>query len=178
MLMPKRVKYRKVQRGSNAGLATTNNKLDFGDFALQVQKPTAFGDRRHAGFHRAPHRLAHRHVLGELPRMELRVAAPQIEGACPPGQLAITQGAEKGQLATQVLERAQILLVIERERLVTRDGDHMVYSRIGLKHPCIYFDEMRAMPEDELKKYACIIIDEAQFLQMIEQQKRPGPTDD
>lgn len=35
-LMPKRVKYRKVQRGSNAGLATTNNKLDFGDFALQA----------------------------------------------------------------------------------------------------------------------------------------------
>lgn len=35
-LMPKRVKYRKVQRGSNAGLATTNNKIDFGDFALQA----------------------------------------------------------------------------------------------------------------------------------------------
>ena len=35
-LMPKRVKYRKVQRGSNAGLATTNNKLDFGEFALQT----------------------------------------------------------------------------------------------------------------------------------------------
>ena len=35
-LMPKRVKYRKVQRGSNAGLATKNNKIDFGDFALQA----------------------------------------------------------------------------------------------------------------------------------------------
>ena len=35
-LMPKRVKYRKVQRGSNAGLATTNNKVDFGDYALQT----------------------------------------------------------------------------------------------------------------------------------------------
>ena len=35
-LMPKRVKYRKVQRGNNGGLATTNNKLDFGDFALQT----------------------------------------------------------------------------------------------------------------------------------------------
>ena len=65
--------------------------------------------------------------------MELRVAAPQIEGACPPGQLAITQGAEKGQLATQVLERAQILLVIERERLVTRDGDDGPRSRDRLQ---------------------------------------------
>ena len=61
--------------------------------------------------------------------MELRVAAPQIEGACPPGQLAITQGAEKGQLATKVLERAQVLLVVERERLVTRDAD--LLSAIG-----------------------------------------------
>jgi large subunit ribosomal protein L16 len=35
-LMPKRVKHRKVQRGSNAGLATKNNKIDFGDFGLQA----------------------------------------------------------------------------------------------------------------------------------------------
>lgn len=35
-LMPKRVKYRKVQRGSNAGLAQSNNKVDFGDFGLQT----------------------------------------------------------------------------------------------------------------------------------------------
>jgi len=35
-LMPKRVKYRKIQRGSNAGLAHSNNKLDFGEFGLQA----------------------------------------------------------------------------------------------------------------------------------------------
>ncbi|MDD5728168.1 MAG: 50S ribosomal protein L16 [Victivallales bacterium] len=35
-LMPKRVKHRKVQRGSNSGLATQNNKIDFGDFGLQA----------------------------------------------------------------------------------------------------------------------------------------------
>jgi large subunit ribosomal protein L16 len=34
--MPKRVKYRKTQRGSNAGLSTANNKLDFGEFGLQT----------------------------------------------------------------------------------------------------------------------------------------------
>ena len=33
-LMPKRVKYRKVQRGSYAGNAQSRNKLDFGDFGL------------------------------------------------------------------------------------------------------------------------------------------------
>ena len=34
--MPKRVKHRKVQRGSIAGLATSCNKVDFGDFGLQA----------------------------------------------------------------------------------------------------------------------------------------------
>jgi len=34
--MPKRVKHRKVQKGANAGLAKSNNKIDFGDYALQV----------------------------------------------------------------------------------------------------------------------------------------------
>ncbi|MCF7790833.1 MAG: 50S ribosomal protein L16 [Victivallales bacterium] len=34
-LMPKRSKYRKKQRGSMAGIAQSNNKVDFGDFGLQ-----------------------------------------------------------------------------------------------------------------------------------------------
>ena len=60
-------------------------------------------------------------------------------------------------------ERGQRTLLV-KPQLDTRDGDHMVYSRIGLKHPCIYFHEMRAMADEELEQYACIIIDEAQFL--------------
>ncbi len=36
VLMPKRTKYRKVQRGSLSGLAQSNNKLDFGDYGLQA----------------------------------------------------------------------------------------------------------------------------------------------
>ncbi|HBC85512.1 MAG TPA: 50S ribosomal protein L16 [Lentisphaeria bacterium] len=35
-LMPKRVKHRKVQCGSNAGLARKCNKLDFGEYGLQA----------------------------------------------------------------------------------------------------------------------------------------------
>ena len=34
-LMPKRVKYRKVQRGSRSGLASTNTALAFGEFGLK-----------------------------------------------------------------------------------------------------------------------------------------------
>ena len=35
-LMPKRVKHRKVQRGSRAGTAQSNNKVDFGEYGLQA----------------------------------------------------------------------------------------------------------------------------------------------
>lgn len=36
MLMPKKVKYRKQQRGSNRGLALRGSTISFGDFALKV----------------------------------------------------------------------------------------------------------------------------------------------
>ena len=60
-------------------------------------------------------------------------------------------------------ERGQQTLLV-KPRLDTRDGDHMVVSRIGLKYPCIYFDEMRKLTIMELQQNACIIVDEAQFL--------------
>ena len=44
-------------------------------------------------------------------------------------------------------ERGQQTLLV-KPRMDTRDGDHMVYSRIGLKHPCVYFHEMQAMPDE------------------------------
>lgn len=60
-------------------------------------------------------------------------------------------------------ERGQETLLV-KPQLDQRDGNHMVRSRIGLTHPCVYFHEMRAMGEEALKRYACVIVDEAQFL--------------
>ena len=37
MLIPKKTKYRKQQRGRNRGMATSGNFIAFGDFALQTQ---------------------------------------------------------------------------------------------------------------------------------------------
>ena len=36
MLLPKRVKYRKAQRGARKGLATSGNKVSFGEYGLQA----------------------------------------------------------------------------------------------------------------------------------------------
>ncbi len=60
-------------------------------------------------------------------------------------------------------ERGQKALMV-KPRLDTRDGEHVVTSRIGLTYPCVYFDEMREMTVMELQQNACIIVDEAQFL--------------
>ena len=60
-------------------------------------------------------------------------------------------------------ERGQKALMV-KPRLDARDGEHMVYSRIGLTYPCVYFDEMQKMSVMELQQNACIIVDEAQFL--------------
>lgn len=60
-------------------------------------------------------------------------------------------------------ERGQTALLVKPE-VDQRDGAKFVASRMGLSHPCVYFSDLRAMPEKAVKKYACIIVDEAQFL--------------
>ena len=39
MLMPKRAKYRKVQRGRMTGTASRGNKVSYGDFGIQALEP-------------------------------------------------------------------------------------------------------------------------------------------
>ena len=36
MLQPKRTKFRKIQKGKNRGLATTGNRVSFGEFGLRA----------------------------------------------------------------------------------------------------------------------------------------------
>ena len=61
-------------------------------------------------------------------------------------------------------ERGQSVLMV-KPKIDTRDGEHVVRSRIGLEHPCIYMEELRAKEDgDILANWECIIVDEAQFL--------------
>jgi len=46
MLAPKRVKWRKTQRGRRRGMATRCNKLSFGEYGMQALKP-AWIDSKH-----------------------------------------------------------------------------------------------------------------------------------
>ena len=46
MLQPKRVKYRKIQRGRRRGKSTSGNKVDFGEFGLQALEPAWITSRQ------------------------------------------------------------------------------------------------------------------------------------
>ncbi|HON10447.1 MAG TPA: 50S ribosomal protein L16 [Chitinispirillaceae bacterium] len=46
MLSPKKVKWRKAQRGRMKGLATRCNKIDFGEYGLQAMQPGWIDNRQ------------------------------------------------------------------------------------------------------------------------------------
>ena len=46
MLMPKKVKYRKQQRGRRRGMATRGAKISFGDYGLKALEPCWLTDRQ------------------------------------------------------------------------------------------------------------------------------------
>jgi len=46
MLQPKRVKYRKSQRGRRSGFATRGHRVDFGDFGLKALEPAWITSRQ------------------------------------------------------------------------------------------------------------------------------------
>jgi len=66
--MPKRVKYRKVQRGKTRGRATRGNRVAFGEFGLQALQPGLVTARQiEAG------RVAATHFLGREGKLWIRV---------------------------------------------------------------------------------------------------------
>ena len=51
-------------------------------------------------------------------------------------------------------ERGQEALLVKPE-IDQRDGGQVRGLPDGLSHPCVYFSELHAMPEEALKRYAC-----------------------
>ena len=74
-------------------------------------------------------------------------------------------------------ERGQATLLV-KPAVDQRDGARFVASRAGLSHPCIYFSDLMGMTPRQLKPYACIIVDEAQFLTREEVMYLVGLVDD
>lgn len=53
--------------------------------------------------------------------------------------------------------------LLAKPKIDQRDGEKMIRSRMGLEEKCIWTEDLMEMPDEEIKKYDCVIIDEAQF---------------
>ncbi len=71
-------------------------------------------------------------------------------------------------------ERNQNVL-LAKPAIDNRDGERIIKSRIGLEHECVFFNEI---DDEEIIKFACLIIDEAQFLTKSEVQRLVHFVDD
>ena len=60
------------------------------------------------------------------------------------------------------IERGQKAL-LAKTNIDTRDGSHIIRSRIGLSKECSLLSDVCAMSDDEIKKYDALIVDEIQF---------------
>ena len=60
-------------------------------------------------------------------------------------------------------ERGQQALMV-KPAMDQREGKAIVNSRIGLNHPCVWFEEFQRMSREEIRAFQCIIVDECQFL--------------
>ncbi len=59
-------------------------------------------------------------------------------------------------------ERGKKALLV-KPKLDSRDGDYTIRSRIGLQKEGILLEQLTAMSDEALRKYDCVIVDEAQF---------------
>lgn len=59
-------------------------------------------------------------------------------------------------------ERGKTALLV-KPQVDTRDEVGVVTSRMGLKKECSYVEVLVKMSDDEIEKYDCIVVDEAQF---------------
>ena len=79
MLMPKKVKYRKQQRGRMTGKAWRGSTLAFGDFGLKVLEPGWITDRR--GYRYAPVDPLTQRAWPPIPSLFQQLAARAAQAA-------------------------------------------------------------------------------------------------
>ena len=60
------------------------------------------------------------------------------------------------------IERGQKAL-LAKTNIDTRDGSHIIRSRIGLSKECSLLSDVCAMSDDEIREYDALIVDEIQF---------------
>jgi len=151
MVQPKRVKYRKAQRGRRQGKAHSGNKVNFGDFGLQALEAAWLTDRQIEAARRAITRYVRRGgniwvcVFPDKPvtkkpaetRMGSGKGAPDHWVAVvKPGRMLFEMGGVEEDVAKEAMRLASHKLPIDtrfvtRETVVAAGSENMVGASVG-----------------------------------------------
>jgi large subunit ribosomal protein L16 len=124
MLMPKRVKYRKSQRGRIKGVATRCNRVAFGDFGLMsLESGWLSAKEIEAG------RVAASHAMGTEGRLYIRVF-PHKSVTAKPAEVRMGQGKGEPEYYAAVIRPGTVLYEISG---VTEDFARQLFSNIAHK---------------------------------------------
>ncbi len=77
------------------------------------------------------------------------------------GAMGSSKTANALMVAYNYYERGKEALLV-KPKLDTRD-EGVVRSRMGLEQKCIYVEDLVRMQDEEIRRYDCVIVDEAQF---------------
>lgn len=124
--MPKRVKWRKSQKGTLKGNATRGNKVSYGEFGLQALQPGRVNAR-----HIEAGRVAASHFLQREGRVYIRVFPHRPITAKP---LEVRMGTGKGEVSywTSLVKPGTVLFEVGG---VSEDLAKACLARIAMKMP-------------------------------------------
>ncbi len=124
MLMPKRVKYRKSQRGVMKGVATRGNRVVFGDFGLMALDQGWVAAREiEAG------RVAASHAMGTEGRLYIRVF-PHKSVTSKPAEVRMGQGKGEPEYYAAVVRPGTVLFEVSG---VTEDFARQLFNNVAHK---------------------------------------------
>ena len=150
MLSPKRVKFRKQQRGRMKGVATRGNKIAFGQFALQAQECGWITSRQIEASRRAMTRYVKRggqiwiRIFPDKPvtmrpaetRMGSGKGNPEFWVAViKPGRILFEMGGEEitEEIAREAMRLAQYKLPVKTKFLALEDSNQEAQSEVNKK---------------------------------------------
>ncbi|MEK7449754.1 MAG: 50S ribosomal protein L16 [Planctomycetota bacterium] len=126
MLMPKRVKYRKSQRGKMKGPATQGRKITFGDYGLVALEHCWLDARQiEAG------RVAITHAMGTTGRFWIRVF-PHKSVTAKPAETRMGKGKGEPEYYAAVIRPGQILYELGG---INEDSAREILNRVAHKMP-------------------------------------------
>lgn len=126
MLMPKKVKYRKVQRGRRKGLSKGARKIEFGEFGLQATTPVWLTSRQIEAM-----RVTLSRKLKKVGKLFLRVF-PDKPVSKKPAETRMGKGKGNPEEWVSVVKRGRIICEIEG---LNEEDSKKLFKLVGCKLP-------------------------------------------